>query len=468
MPQAPTVAQPLRLPLVVQPENRDESTTKDARLVNAYVEKSDLKDEFWVYKRPGLTQTGSTLSGNGLGLYNWLGDIYSIFGATMYKNGSPLVGVLDTTGGVYRFSQSLGATPRLQFSNGVGMYNYDSGAGIVAMAGANLPSPSVKGIVYLDGTTYIMNSDASIRGCAAINDPTDWSDILNRLTAQIEADGGVALAKQLVYVLALGQWSTEVFYDAENATDSPLGPVQGAKINFGCVTANSVQDIDGVLFWLATNRSSAPQVLMLDNLKPSIVSTKPIERILGSADFTSVFSFSIKYEGHRFYGLTLKNSNITLIYDMTDQMWSQWTDSSGNYWPIVAATFNSTMGLLLQHETNGKIYLLDSSYTSDDGSMITVDIYTPSFDGGTRRRKTLNVMEFVGDQTPGSVLKSRCNDNDYNAKSWSNFRTVDLSTKKPTLANNGTFVKRAYHFRHQCNTRMRLQAIELQLDIGTL
>jgi hypothetical protein len=302
-----------------------------------------------------------------------------------------------------------------------------------------------------------------------MNRPDLWTEVLNLLGAQIEPDAGVFLAKQLVYVLALKEWSTEVFYDALNPIGaSPLGPVQGAKINYGCVSADSVQEIDGSLLWIATNRSSAAQVIIIDNLKPTVVSTKAIERLLGEADFSNMSSFGIKYEGHRFYGFTLKNDNITLVYDMTDKMWAQWTDENGDYFKICSSTYLPGTGRILQHESNGKLYMLDSEYLSDDGAMITVDLYTPNFDGGIRRRKQMNLLEFIGDQTSGSVLQVRVNDSDYEADHWTSFRLVDMSVKKPVLTNCGTFMRRATHIRHQCNTRMRLQGVEMQLDIGTL
>lgn len=470
MPQAETVALPKRFPLALQPENRSAGTEKDAKLINAYIEIDEATKEVQLYKRPGLLQTGSTQSGAGLGVFNWLGDIYAIFGATMYKNGVALAGTLDTTGGVYRFSQAVGATPRMQFGNGVASYNYDAGTGIVQIpAGVgNFPTTCVKGWAYLDGTTYVMDAAASIRGCAALNDTTDWSDITNRITAQIEADGGVFLAHQLVYVVALGQWSTEVFYDALNATASPLGPVQGAKINYGCANGDSVQEIDGALFWIATNRSAAAQILMVDQLKAQIVSTKAIERILGAADLTVVQSFSIKYGGHRFYGVTLVNENLTLVYDIAQRMWAQWTDTDGNYFPIVSSSYLATTGNILQHATNGKLYLFDAAYGTDDGDLILLDAYTPNFDGGTRRRKNLNILTFVGDQTKGSILNVRYNDDDYAEDGWSNFRQVDMSLKQPMLENNGSFIKRAYHIRHRCDTPLRLQGLEMQIDLGTL
>jgi hypothetical protein len=475
MPQAPTVALPKRLPLVIEPENRDESSEKDAKLVNAYVEASPGGDEYWIFKRPGLGQVGTTLSGAGLGVYNWNGNIYSIFGTTLYKN-SVSIGTVGATGGVYRFTSSLGSTPRLQMMNSVYAYNWDNTT-LTAISGANFPGntyvdPAVKGIVYLDGSTFVLDTKAYIHGCdtpAGLNRPDLWTDVLNLLGAQIEPDQGVFLAKQLVYVLALKEWSTEVFYNAQNAVGAlTLSPVQGAKLNYGCVSADSVQEIDGNLVWLSTNRSSSIQVVLVQALKATIISTKAIDRLLGEADFTSVASFVVKYKGHQFYGVTLKNNNITLVYDFVDKKWAQWTDSNGNYFPISSATFGSTHERILQHESNGKLYDFDQSNYTDDGSVIVVDIITPNFDGGVRRRKHLNAMEFIGDQTAGSFLQVRFNDADYDPARWTNFRTVDMSVPRPRLPNCGTFTRRATHIRHIAATRLRLQAVELQLDVGTL
>lgn len=522
MPQAESVAMPKRLPLVIQPENRDETSLKDAKLINAYVEKNELTEDYWIFKRPGLAQTGATLSGDGLGVYNWLGDVYAIFGSVLYKNGVSVGTGLNTAGGGYRFSQTLGTTPRLQLGNGAATYNYTVAGGVVeiislttvtagsfvvgvsytilvpgttdftligaannnvgtvftatgvgagtgtATTANNFPTNAVKGIEYLDGTTYVLSATADVHGCKTLNDPTDWTDVLNIVQAQIEADGGVALAKQLVYIVALGEWSTEVFYDAQNPVASPLAPVQGAKLSHGCASADSVQSLDGILFWLATNRSAAYQIVLVDNLRLSVISTKAIDRLLGEADLSVVHSFALKYEGHRFYGITLVASNITLVYDMTDKMWAQWTDVDGNYWPIVATTYSSATGLILQHKTNGKLYTFDGQNWGDEGQPFSVELFTPNFDGGLRRRKQLNAMSFVADQVEGSMLEVRSNDWDYAATRWTNFRQVDLGVRKPALINNGTFMRRAYHFRHRSNTPFRLQAVELQVDIGTL
>lgn len=465
MPQAGSVALPKVLPLVIRPENRDTSPSKDARLINCYMEKGEEESEFFIYKRVGLLRDSRPPGANaaGCGLYNWLGDQYSIFGPSFYKNGV-LVSTVDSTNGVYRFSSCLGATPKLQLGNGVKAYNYDAGSGLVQITDGDFPAAFVKGWAYLDGTTYVMTTKAAIQG-SAINDPTSW-DPLNVIIAQIEPDGGVALNKQLVYTVAFKQWTTEIFYDAGNATGSPLGPVQGAKVNWGCVSQDSVQEMDGSLFWVATNRSGAVNIMMMDNLKAEVISTPSVERLLDNADFTTVYSFTFKNKGHRFYVLTVKNTNLTLVYDTVSRSWHQWTDAAGNYFPFVAATYNAQLQHFFQHESNGRIYQAETNYLTDDGDIITCDIYTPNFTGGTSRGKLMTQMRFKADQTQGSVLQVRHSDNDY--QSWSNFRNVDLSQKIPLLSNCGTFTKRAHNLRHACPTAFRIMAVEMQLDLCSL
>lgn len=458
---------PKRLPLVIEPSNRDTTTGKDARLVNCYMETHGTgnRTEFWLYKRPGLLDSGTgQAASTGRGVYNWKGDIYSIFDSTFYKNGVNK-GTVDTTNGVYRFNSTLGGTRRLQLGNGVKAYNYDDGAGLVQITDVDFPATFVKGWSFLDETTYVMKATgASIQG-SDLNDTTSW-DALNVLQAEIEPDDGIALGKQLVNVIALKQWTTEVFYDAGNATASPLGRVSGAKVNYGCISADSVQDCDGVLVWLAQARNASPSVVAMDNLKAVPVSDRPVERLLEGADFSTVYSWYIKLEGHRFYGLTVKNANLTLVYDIQEKTWHQWADSNGNYFPIVCTTFDSSMRRVLQHESNGKLYYASPAYTNDDSVIIQADIYTPNFDGGVRRRKTMNFLEFIGDQQPGSTLQVRSSDDDY--QTWSNFRSVDLSQKRPHLTNCGTFYRRAHNFRHTSDTPLRLQAVEMQLELGVL
>lgn len=333
----------------------------------------------------------------------------------------------------------------------------------------SFPSEFCRGWAYLDGTLYVMNLDGAIYGSLNLDDPSQW-DPLNKIYARVEPDRGVALAKQLVYVIALKEWTTEVFYDAGNPSPgSPLSPVLGAKAPYGCVSADSVQEIDDKLMWVSSNRTASPQIVLMEDLKVRVVSTPAIERVLDQADFSvGVLSWRIKHGGHRFYGVTIKDKNVTFVYDLDQNLWYQWTDENGNYWKIAGETFDDTPAHVVQHESNGHLYTLegDYEYPSDDGVVVPVDIITINADMGIDRRKVLNMMRFNADQHDGSILYVRVSDDDY--QTWSQWREVDLGHKRPILTKCGTFYRRAWWFRHYANTPFRIKTVDLQLDFGKL
>lgn len=468
MAQFESMTVPPRLPLVVTQGNRNRTLTKDSKLVNCYMEIDE--GQVWVFGRPGLTERFSGPAGLGQGTFNWRGDVYSILAGFLYRNGVN-VGAVDSSNGVYRFSSILGAIPKMVFGNGAKTYAYTVAGGITADLNSidpDFPATTVKGIVYLNGATYVMDPTGQIWGSAinSVSNPGDWSAV-NFIAAQGEPDNGVFLAKQLVYVVAFGQWSTEFFFDAGNATGSPLGRVDGSKISFGCAHGDSVQQIDDRLFFVSATRSGAVQISMLDRLNHQVISDDYIDRLIQASNLSSIASFQLKIDGHNFYMVTFKDIDLTLVYDIETSEFHVWTDANGNYFPMVDYTFDGVQHIV-QHESNGKLYYISTQFFNDVSMPIVKDIYTPIFDANTRRNKTLSQMDFIGDQEEGSILYVRFNDHDYKVDKWSNFRTVNLSRKRPFLDNCGTFRKRAYHFRHTANTQFRMQAVDVQYDLGVL
>lgn len=473
-PQSPTqwesVTLPPRLPLVIVTSNRDGTVSKDARLVNCYIEVTK-EGELDIYKRPGLSTAGVVSDGAaGRGLWFWQGALYSVFGDKLFRNGVEVGDGLDTSGGVYSFNSNLGATPQLILGNGKKAYAYDTINGLSAdlnSIDSNYPAETVKGFAYLNGPIYVMQPQAVIWGSAvnSVAQNGDW-DPLNFIRAQIEPDDGVYLSKQLVYVVALKQETIEYFFDAGNPTGSPLQSVQGMKIAYGCAHGDSVQKINDVLFFLSIDKTNSLQVSTVDKGAHRIVSTPAIDRLLAEINTTTIFSWQLKINGHSFYIITFKEGNLTLAYDITQDLWFQWTDHNGNYFPIVSASYDAQGRHVLQHESNGRLYYISGSTYKDLNDPIVVDIITPPFDANTYRRKQLKVMKFIGDQVEGSTALVRWTGDDY--QTWSQFRKVDLGMKRPTLTNCGTFTKRAYHIRHTADTPFRMRAVDIQYDVGTL
>ncbi len=508
-PQARSIAVPKRLPLVNHLQTRVVGSvlTKDARLINCYAEYDPEDRAYWVYKRVGLAPTPSfsavSTVPNGCYTDSATGAFLYSFGATL-RAVNPFNGVNASTTitgalGLLSFQSMIagGESKVAVLPPGQNVIWVVGGLGsgpvfnsyILPLAAGNLTVP---GLAVLDGTLYVMDVQGNIFG-SAINDPTTWN-ALNVIEASSDADTGVALLKHLSYVVALKQYTTQVFYDAGNTTGSPLRPVPEAQLPFGCFNAYTVATIDNTALWLTYDNSVSPQVVQMDNLSAKVVSTPAVERILDEAGvsagstvingqggyglYTSFYAMTLRHGGHRFYILTSLSLNITLVYDIDQKLWYIWTDSQGNYWPVASISYQgpgaTSAGAVIptahyvQTSNTGEIFKLDDCYTypTDYGTIVPMDIYTPNYDGGTTRRKYLRTMYIDGDKVPG-FLQIRHSDDDFNT--WSNFRSVDLSLKKPRLTRCGSFDRRrAYHFRYAAATGFRIRDVDLQMDIGTL
>jgi len=324
---------------------------------------------------------------------------------------------------------------------------------------------------------------------------------LNTVRASSQADQGVFLSKQLNYIVAFKQWTTQIFYDASaqiSGQGTPLGAVPDSQVPYGCLHPFTVQKIDEILLWATSNQTISPQIILMQNLTPTIVSTPSVDRVLdnfsaitayisGSPFYYNpgIYSWVLKHAGHRFYGLTIPLLNVTLVFDIDQKLWYVWSDSNGNYWPFGYFTYegvNLNVGAEGIHLAQclpsptpyqlpfnlGSLYPIDGDYDfpTDGGNIFPVDIYTPSTDFGTLREKQLNMMYFEADQVLGSKMFARYTDDDYN--SWSNFREIRLDAQRPYLDDEGSFTKRAYNFRHAAACPFRIRSSGLDIDIGIL
>jgi hypothetical protein len=506
---ARTVAMPQRWPLIQQQSNRSESFLKDARILNCFAEQDQITQEWIIQKRIGYKVSYSP-GGLGLGMYPFgfspsrpWNDNYAIqstsssFGqgnAQLWRGtgaiGPANMDPLGCTGRAYAFVQDQASPNHLIMAGSQHIYyltSADTAPHVVpAISGAG---QFVRGLAYLDQTIYYMDENGVIYN-SAFNDPSTWTG--SQITANMRAGSGVQLVQQLNYVIALKTDSMEVFYDAVNPPPgSPLSQVPGGVSPYGAVMGTP-QVIDDILLYVTSDNTVSPQVIRVDSLQPTVISTPPIERLLdqlqaagflqppGGAAATFV-SWVFKHGGHRFYGLTFPfylldepgtvsktQLGVTVVYDIDQRLWYQWTDENGNFWPVVSMSYDNNNRHLLQGMSDGKVHWFegDYEYPTDNGQIVKVDVYTPNADFGTRRRKTVHRMYFNSDQTPGSTLYVRRSDDDY--QTWSVPRKVDLSRRRPELRNEGTFSRRAYNFYHMAPTPFRVRSVDLQMDMGTI
>ncbi len=199
----------------------------------------------------------------------------------------------------------------------------DSTLTLSEITDGDYPASTVPGVVWLDGTFYVMDSTARIYG-SDLNNPSAWN-ALNFITGIKEPGAGVAIAKSQNYVIAFKEWSTEFFFDAGNATGSPLSPVDNGFTLIGCADGKTVAEVDGTLFWVSQTKQNGRGVHMMIGLESKEITTPSVQRILNRDDMSQVSAYGLRIGGAVCYILTLKDTGVTLVYNAQSAKWSEWT-----------------------------------------------------------------------------------------------------------------------------------------------
>ena len=262
---------------------------------------------------------------------------------------------------------------------------------LTAVTDVDYPSETVPGVVTMDGYVFVMTPAAEIYN-SDLEVPTSWN-ALNFLTAEMEPDSGVALAKHLNYVVALGQWTTEFFFDAANTTGSPLSRLESASMWVGCAAGRSVVNVGNMLIWVAKDRTKGRWVIGLDGLQVQKLSTPAIDRIITASTLATVRSFPVMLDGHLFYVLQLIDDGLTLVLDVGTKKWAVWsTLTAATAKSVVSITRNvevATITVTAHGYAEGDtVTVAGATQTDYNGDFIIHNVATNTFDITVRNSPT--------------------------------------------------------------------------------
>jgi hypothetical protein len=460
--------------------------TTDAKLINCFAEK-DEEGNFRVYKRPGVA-VAQTIPSMPASTAFPLGQFLGVSYATGFFGNNYVLTFFWVLGNLY--VSTNGAAPQSIVASQPTFINvvqvsatkvsiaylgqqigYDFTTKTFDASGTLLQTPTTYGYVSLDNTFYYQDAGGNIYG-SNLGDYTTWTST-NRIGPQAANELGLGCCLHMNYIVSFRTFSFQFYYDAGNPVGSPLLPVPNSNIAWGCKDGGTIQVIEDNVYWLAQSRESGAFVASLVKGREKRISTPGVERLLDDVS-GNFYSFSFKDLGHLYYGITVQGtSNLTIVFDITEQIWYVWTDPSGNFWPwfgFVTRTDSTVLCQSLVGTNASYIYQVDEEfYTDVVGTVPTVfpaDIYTPNYDGGSRKKDVINRMDFLADQQPG-ILKVRYNDQDFKSNAWSQFREVNLNQKRPTLTKCGSFRRRSWHFRWVEPYPLRIEAVELDILPGT-
>lgn len=366
-----------------------------SRSVNLYPEinPEDSKTVMALIGTPGLSLAVNTGVHPVRGMHPFNGLMYVVAGPNLVSINaagtmSSVLGVLSTrTGRVWMANNgltSLGIGGNdLFIVDGTAGYNYDVSTGtFTTVSGGGFPTyPET--VDYIDGYFVVTSRDRMSFFVSNLYDGTTWNALAT--ASVIATPDKLRLAVNNHQQLWLvKEYSTEVWYNTGTPTSqgSPFSRIHSAVIDYGTIAPASVAKLDNTLYWLAQQKINDTGqligVVRLNGYTPEIKSTYAINhRMSQFSTVSDAFAYGYSDSGHIFYVLTFPSANATLVYDVSTNMWHEWSSYVDSPYQIGRHLGNSYCNYNNKHYVgdwrNGNIYHLSSDYYTDNGNQIVAE-----------------------------------------------------------------------------------------------
>lgn len=393
-------------PLNNQPGARGQEGA--GRMVNCYPEAlGSTAPSKLVYRRaPGLVNFGTTTRSGFRGMIEVNGTLYTAFGTKLEKltssgGASSAVGTLNGTKRGF-FAANNAATPDMVFVDpDTNIATFTSSAVTNGYPDGDLPA--VNSVCMLDG--YLIFTTASGQIWATDLNSTSVS-ALSFTTAQAKRDGllrGVAFGQ---YVLAFGNFSTQIYTDAGTlpfplalSTTLPRGlagpyAVAGQEDGFG-----------GSLMWVGDDNA----VYRLDGLTPTKVSPPDLDGLIEAvSDKTTLDASVYVSRGHQMWQLSCPAW--TWVFDQNTSVWHQRESYEQTRCRMISALYAFGTTWLCGDTQTGNIQKITSAAYDEVGNPLRWRIESGSvekFPVGTRvGRADFDFTTGVGDASGADPIQT--------------------------------------------------------------
>jgi hypothetical protein len=458
-------------------ETRDPSNTKDNDTVNMYYEVINNRTagdkEYYVTSRDG-TEVYAAVSSEPRGmyfspefdrLYIAHGTNVSIYTASTRSLITSPVLFVSTTGevGFTEFNYPTGEI-KIVVTDGSILYTIDSSSVAVPSVSPNLPTPHLPYPVFLDGYLFLVKSGTADIYNSDLDDPLLYT-AGSFISAEMLPDNIRRLARINNYIIAMGSLSIEYFFDAANATGSPLQRNDTPIKLVGYVGGFAAWEND--IFFMGKAAESDPELYKLSDFKIESLGTPPIRRYLAPVGGTLTFGNIISFQGHEFY--VLYNSTLSYMVDLKTKLWTRINYRAGSNFPIRYSVNFSIIGLgfvsVVSRVGTGALLEFTPNNFLDSGVDFNPTVVTDNDMFGTNRPKFGTRLSITADRpTNSSFVTISWSDDDY--QTFSTGRQITLNQDYPQLTQLGKFRRRAHKVVHTGNARFRVQNLELDLNMG--
>jgi hypothetical protein len=454
--------------------NRDTAETKDIICENGFYEitKSKLtsENEHYFVKRDGTSLYYTLASSAARGVYFWeTQDKLLVAYDTSLVVLTASTAVLETTlvipntgSGAVGFTEFLYDTGDVSVIMSDGFYVMEITSSNVLNTGVDPDQPTAfdPHIVFMDGYIFLAKTDTGDIYNSDLNSPLTFTsgDVIS---AEMEPDTLRRLSKMSNYVLALGTKSIEYFYDAGNASGSPLSRSETPIKSVGYYTG--LQKHENRLFFIGRTETTT-DLYILEDMKIKSVDNPTVKRILNT--YSTITTSIVSNGGHDFFLITA--GGLTHAYDLVTELWTRWSfgaNASFNCQFATLVQIGETKRTLFNIVGDTKLYKMNPAVYQDNSvnfNFINVS-HNESF--GTMREKFMSSLMVDCDRTTSTDTATiTWSDDDY--QTFSPARTVVLNAYMPILTQLGKFRKRAIKFVYAGNYPLRLYKYSVDFNIG--
>lgn len=458
-------------------DNRDGTTNKDVDLFNVFFEKEGKNDEdARAFKRDGLTPYLTLPSTNIRGIYYWedFNRILVASGNSIYVYNTldgallaTIAAVFGTVSGNVGFTEFLYDTNvvKIVATDGTTLGTIDSTYVWTASADADMPVPHLPEPVFLDGYLFLVKANTADIYNSNLNDPLAYT-AGDFLSCEMFPDTVLKFSKLNNYLIAFGSSSIEYFWDAANATGSPLQR-NDTPVKLIGYLGGFAQHANKIYF-VGNSSTTTPEVFMLEDFKIEPVSNDTVRRYLGS--LTSSLSTNlgniVSCQGHDFYVMNV--GTLTYVMDLKHKTWYRWGFQASNSLPItysISVRSNTTYTSVVYITDAIELFKFSPTAYQDSGVSFTVRFTGKNQMYDSYNRKFAGRLSVIADRpTTDANLMVSWSDNDY--QSFNTPRAINLNQQLPRLERGGVFRRRAYKFEFTANAPLRIERVELELNQG--
>lgn len=361
----------------------------------------------------------------------------------------------------------------------VEMWFFPSGGAWTQITDSDFPSAVTPSHAHLDGYMFVMTEGGRIYN-SDLNSLSAWTST-SFITASSFGDKGVGCVRYRNYILGLGDYSIEFFVNAGNPSGSVLKRLPDATVDIGALRngttlAPAMRTIGDSLYWIGQRAGSGARgIFRLTGLRAEKISTTAIDKLVSNGVIRSVKgSFPLLGMTHVMFSTT--SNSFSWCYCPETNVWWQFANGTNSSFAAAIGAVDSSYRskVYFTSPLNAKVYSMNpgaSVVWADDANSYSLIVQTQNMDMGTRRRKFWSALSLLGDrQTSESTITVKWNDDDEdftNGPTDGN-RTLDLAAATANrITRLGSSRRRSWHLEHSAATPCRLEALEIEYEVGS-